>query len=277
MAVLNAVKTFGLLTADQIRRLLFHDHKSVVSAQNVMRRRLRILFEEHCLNRWYFSLNDDAVYRLDTLGVKILQATGHHDVSRKKYMTMHRLALMAHTLGIAEFAVSLTEGAREMGGDVYWVGESRLTLKVSNEDYFEPDGAGVLHLPGKSPVAFFLEWDRGTEPLAQFAGKMSRYRKYHLNRNWAGAMNRMFPSFKITKWPPMVVVTTGGVNRMVGIIRYITRYLTGLNITPDNQPVYVTNTDLLQRKGMLGDVFFQPGKVTKDNVIWEKGISLTDV
>lgn len=274
MEVLKAVSQFELMTADQIRRLIFYKHASLVTAQNVMRRRLRVLYNEYCLNRWYFSLKADAVYRLDVQGARLLEIN-----PRQLKDESALLRLMAHTLGITEFAVSLTEAARGKGGKLDWAGETQLALKVSREDYFEPDAAGVLRLPERNPVTFFLEWDRATERqgINVFIGKMRRYRNYHLTRDWQGKLREIFPDTKNPAWPPMVVVTTGGQNRLASIIKAVVMYYKSLKISPDDQPVYVTTEDFLQCRGILGDVFFQPGKVTKEEVIWEKGRSLADV
>jgi len=155
------------------------------------------------------------------------------------------------------------------------VGESALALKLGADEYFEPDGAARLRVPNTPPVLFFLEWDRGTEKQAEFNDKMRRYRRYHLTKDWKMTFSSLFAGEKgNVAFPPMLIVTTGNKARMINIIKTVQRYLSGLKITPADQPVFVTTQALLDKKGMLGDVYFQVGKTTGDDVIWETGTSI---
>src|SRR5581483_1560376 len=70
----------------------------------------------------------------------------------------------------------LTEDARRAGGRLLeWWGERRSLAAL--EGKVAPDGYGKLLVPGRRPVSFLLELDRGSEDHSRLRQKARRYDK----------------------------------------------------------------------------------------------------
>ncbi len=103
---------------------------------------------------------------------------------------------LAHTLGADAVFVALHVASRGGRGDglVRWDNAA-----ASARGRCRPDGYGVYRLGGRD-VGFFLEYDRGTEKAAQYAGKWAAYYAYRDS----GRAAQDYAAF-----PTILVVTAG--------------------------------------------------------------------
>jgi hypothetical protein len=81
---------------------------------------------------------------------------------------------------VAEFRICLQEALKQGGGSLMeWVGEPQLRAQLRGQQGWPvPDGIGHWQLKRREG-AFFLEWDRGGEPLAVLTGKLAKYTRLH--------------------------------------------------------------------------------------------------
>lgn len=104
-----------------------------------------------------------------------------------------------HDVLIGDFMIPLKRDIEGLGGEVTWL----CGLDIPDREgylYVMPDAYLDIELAGEHR-RYFLEVDRGTEQLAQFATKVERYAEYRSHGDWRllGAGN----------FPAVLTVTTG--------------------------------------------------------------------
>ena len=168
-----------VLTTEQLRRLYF-------SAPRRARRRLALLYELRVLDRFRPARQPGQGsaqhhWILDEAGAHVVAA--RLGVERAELRFRHQAALgifgsqkLDHQLEVNEFFSLLAEDARQAGGRLHeWWGERRCLAAL--EGRVAPDGYGKLLLPGRRPVSFLLELDRGSEDHSRLRQKARRYDK----------------------------------------------------------------------------------------------------
>jgi hypothetical protein len=118
-------------------------------------------------------------YVLGPLGAALLAAQQDQDPDRLGYRRDRALALahsqrLQHLLGVNGFFTALTRAARghpDAGLEVWW-SEQRCAAQWGR--LVHPDGYGRWR-DHQFRVDFFLEYDRGSEPLGRLAGKLPGY------------------------------------------------------------------------------------------------------
>jgi hypothetical protein len=89
---------------------------------------------------------------------------------------MLRSRKLTHQLEVNELLSRIAEEAAAAGGSLLaWWGERRCLAAL--EGRVAPDGYGKLLLPGRRPVSFLLEHDRGSEDHSRLRQKARRYDK----------------------------------------------------------------------------------------------------
>ncbi len=268
MAILRAVWMYGVMTTGQIIRLIFHT-LSGRSAEVVAGRRLNFLYKEYCLNRVFRGIGSEFVYTLDIQGSRLIQMEQkkrrHEDIKWSFKGVGEKLLLLDHSLGITEFGVNLVEATRAWpdGGGLRWYGEHVLVLKKQDGTWFNPDGTGVLRL-GKHGLAFFLEWDQGTEKPATVGQKVVNYIEFLRNPDEWRLQFRRFPVI-------LIPTTTPG-----RVEKILTETERRLRLLADDEQiiVLVTTHDQLTQQGVLGQVWYRAGQTEKADLAWGKAISL---
>ncbi|MBF6066064.1 replication-relaxation family protein [Nocardia terpenica] len=173
--LLHLLATHRVLTSVQIARLLF-------ASDNVARKRLAKLTARGIVARFRICPGPGSVpwrYTLGPLGAMITAADHGHGLpaARKTQERMLRLSRsqhLEHLLGINEFFSLLAAHARDNPGCGLrvWLDEREATRRCAA--IARPDGYGEWTETGTT-VAFFLEFDNGTEPLADVAAKLAGY------------------------------------------------------------------------------------------------------
>jgi hypothetical protein len=182
----------GRLT-DRDRQLcqLLHEHRVLTTPQltdlafgsrNAAEHRLAVLHQLRVVDRFRPHHSPGSApyhYVLGPLGAALLAAQHDQEPSRLGYRRDHALALahsqrLAHVLGVNSFFTALVRTARshpDADLEVWW-SEQRCTAHWGR--LIRPDGYGRWrdHL---ARVDFFLEYDRGSEPLGRLAGKLPGY------------------------------------------------------------------------------------------------------
>jgi len=269
--LLRAAWMYGAMTTAQITRLVFHPLQGG-SARRVASRRLNFLYNEHCLDRAFRGLGRDFVYTLDLQGARILQMeqqkASRKDLKWSPRAVGERLLLLEHTLGITEFGVSLTHAARTWpgGGELRWFGEHVLVLTTPAGAQFNPDGLGMLRL-AETGLAFFLEWDRGTETVPVVSSKVKTYLDYMRSPEWRAEFTRF----------PAVLIATTTFDRAEKLLIDAHRRLKALLAAEERLTVLITTHEQLTAQGGLGPVWFQVGATSKDDFHWRKGRALIDL
>lgn len=168
-----------VLTTEQLCRLEF-------SAPRRARRRLALLYELRVLDRFRPKLQPGqgtAQHRwiLDEAGAHVVAAQLGVERAELRWRHQRELAMLrsrklTHQLEVNEFFSRLAQEARAAGGSLLdWWGERRCLAAF--EGKVAPDGYGKLLLPGRRPVSFLLEHDRGTEDHYRLRQKARRYGK----------------------------------------------------------------------------------------------------
>jgi hypothetical protein len=119
-------------------------------------------------------------YVLGPLGAALLAAEADQDPAEFGYRRDRVLALahsqrLQHLLGVNGFFAALTRAARHQQGDAgleVWWSEQRCAVQWGG--LVHPDGYGRWR-ERRARVDFFLEYDRGSEPLGRLAGKLPSY------------------------------------------------------------------------------------------------------
>jgi len=185
--LVRTVAEHRVLTTDQLAALAFDN---IITA----RHRLDALARLGALNRFWPNRATGSApwhYLLGPLGAVLLGAEDRDD--RKwlpqalagRQVALQRSQRLAHMIGTNWFFVELAAHARQGAGDL----RTWLTGSHTTEFFYQylislsalaslpqPDGLGVWAEGGR-PIAFMLEYDTGSEHLAQLAGKLDGYAK----------------------------------------------------------------------------------------------------
>jgi hypothetical protein len=116
---------------------------------------------------------------LDEAGALIV--ADHLDIERAKLGWQHSIAAsiahsqkLPHHVEVNEFFTRLAVEANVAGGALSeWYGER--TCHHIFSGYLVADGYGVLDLPGRAPLHFLVELDRGTETTGRLREKAKAY------------------------------------------------------------------------------------------------------
>ena len=121
---------------------------------------------------------------------------------------------------------------------------------------------------GELGLAFFLEWDRGTETVPVVGGKVKNYVDYlRTPAAWRGQFNRF----------PVVLIATTTFDRAEKLLIDAHRRLKALLAAEERLTVLITTHEQLTAQGGLGPVWFQVGATSKDDFHWRKGRALFDL
>jgi Replication-relaxation len=168
-----------VLTTEQLRRLHFRSARRT-------RRRLELLYQLRVLDRFrppkqrgegsspYHWILDEAGAHIaaEELGLERSELRWR----RQAAIALARSSILTHQLEVNEFFTRLAADARHAGGRLAaWWGERRCRAALA--DAAAPDGYGLLDLPGRAPLAFLLELDRGTEEHERLRQKLRLYAK----------------------------------------------------------------------------------------------------
>lgn len=189
-ALLRMVNDCRALRTDQIEALFF-------GSRSTAQFRLAKLFQHEYLNRHFLSVVSDAparspaIYTLGKRGARVLVSVYGYQPNELRLMRGGAPAahLLDHLLAVNGVRVAVTLAARAPGLQLdEWQDE---TVFRARPDYVLladkagrqrqkpvfPDGYFVLTTPlGKS--RFFLELDRGTEPLGKVSPQIAVYEQY---------------------------------------------------------------------------------------------------
>jgi hypothetical protein len=182
----------GRLT-DRDRTLcrLLHDHRVLTTPQlvdlgfasrNAAEHRLAILHQLGVVDRFRPHRTPGSApyhYVLGPLGAALLAAEHDQEPTQLGYRRDRALALahsqrLGHLLGVNGFFAALARAARshpEAALEAWWP-EQRCAAQWGR--LVHPDGYGRWHEHDRR-VDFFLEYDRGSEPLSRLAGKLPGY------------------------------------------------------------------------------------------------------
>jgi hypothetical protein len=186
--ILDWLYDHKIMTTAQLARGLF---PSLDTAQERLRKlhllglldRGRMYREGGGKHSWRYMLDHDgwaivAAYRGDS-------PPPRHDKIRARNLNLVQSPKTAHLLGVNTFFTDLAGYARTHPGaslDRWWP-ESRIAALapvtfITAGPLARPDGHGVFTDAG-STVAFFLEYDTGTEPLQKLVDKLDGYAALH--------------------------------------------------------------------------------------------------
>jgi hypothetical protein len=182
----------GRLT-DRDRQLcrLLHDHRVLTTSQlvdlafpsrNAAEHRLAALHQLGVVDRFRPHRSPGSApyhYVLGPLGAALLAAEHDEDPSQLGYRRDRALALahsqrLGHLLGVNGFFAALVRAARQHPDadlEVWWP-EQRCAARWGG--LVRPDGYGRWREHARR-VDFFLEYDRGSEPLGRLAAKLPGY------------------------------------------------------------------------------------------------------
>ncbi len=263
--IIQTIWMMGVATSEQVRRLMFSDLKS---GERIANRRLKFLYDEYCLDRIWFSINEPPIYILDIMGARIIQLARKAKNTREIHWSATRQGqytlFLDHSLEITEFAVRLAEATRAEKGELRWIGETILTLTRADGGRFEPDGIGILDV-WDTKLPFFLEWQRQKRDIAD---KIQHYLNYRNEDGWKGK----FPYF-----PPLLFVTTAGDDWLKRHFKTVEQEMGRYKVTAEKFAVWMTTQERLDRDGILGPIWYQPGKTPSQDLAWDKeGFSLPE-
>ena len=203
-----------VLTSDQIAELAFHSHVAA-------RHRLVTLYRLRVLDRFRPHTHTGSApfhYVLDEMGAAVLAAQRGIDPADLGYRRDKALALahnqrLAHLVGVNGFFSGLTAAARSRpdASLVHWWSERRCAATWG--EIVRPDGYGRWH-QNNTDVDFFLESDRGTEPLARLVDKLDGYADLQTGTGvttwvlfWLPGPRREAALRKLLDHPPVPVAT----------------------------------------------------------------------
>uniref|UniRef100_UPI000B19478F replication-relaxation family protein n=1 Tax=Streptomyces sp. SBT349 TaxID=1580539 RepID=UPI000B19478F len=182
-----------LTTRDRWLARMLHEHKVLTLHQIVQaawpsaraaNSRLLQLYKWRMTDRFQpFTTSGSAPmhYVLDIAGAHILAAEDAKDPRQLPYRhataigIAHSLTL-AHTTGTNGLFTTLIARARQPGAPerlTAWWSETRCARHFG--DIVRPDAYGRWHHQRAGTIEWFLEYDRGTEPLDKLARKLARY------------------------------------------------------------------------------------------------------
>jgi hypothetical protein len=171
---------------------LLHEHRVLTTLQlvdlafpsrNAAEHRLAVLHQLGVVDRFRPRHTPGSApyhYVLGGLGAALLAAQTDQDPAGLGYRRDRALALahsqrLAHLLGVNGFFTALARAARQQQGEAaleVWWSEQRCAAQWGQ--VVHPDGYGRWR-EQQARVDFFLEYDRGSEPLGRLAGKLPGY------------------------------------------------------------------------------------------------------
>jgi hypothetical protein len=183
-AILRLVGEHRVFTTHQLTQVFFH-------SQDRAEHRLRELTQARALARFrpqrrHGEGSAPFHYLLGPLGAAVLAAEQGIELRRLGYRADKALAIahgqrLAHVIGVNGFFTALAASARQQRAQgassatlVVWWSERRCTHQWGR--LVRPDGYGRWR-EGDREVDFFLEFDRGTEPLERLVAKLGAYRE----------------------------------------------------------------------------------------------------
>ncbi|WP_335986640.1 replication-relaxation family protein [Glycomyces sp. MUSA5-2] len=165
-----------VLTIDQITDLLFPTTRSA-------RERITVLADLDVVTRWRRSVRPGSQSFRHSLGYTgaylYAAATGQPEprqaVFQRQTADLIASSTLGHLLGVNAFFARLTRHARhEADAEVSeWLNETEASALTGG--LVRPDGAGTFTGPAGT-IAFWFEYDNGTETLHRLAGQVERYR-----------------------------------------------------------------------------------------------------
>jgi hypothetical protein len=186
--LLEALARFGVLERSHIQSCLEWNCVSDVN------RRLMKLFAARYLDRRFlpprFGLTP-AAYFLGERGVEKLATNRQMDLSalnRRRFRLRNMSdGLLLHEILISEFGCALQSSlTRHQEADLLeWHYDEELVglcnvVEKSSDIALKPDGYGIYQVNGRR-YQFFLEADRGTEPLSRIREKVNLYRSLKIS------------------------------------------------------------------------------------------------
>jgi Replication-relaxation len=197
---------FRVMTTSQIRRLYFTGTRTAAA-------RLDVLYRLRVLDRFRPSLpmgQGTAPYHwiLDEAGALIV--ADHLDIERAKLGWQHSIAAsiahsqkLPHHVEVNEFFTRLAVEANVAGGALSeWYGERTCHHILSGS--LVADGYGVLDLPGRAPLHFLVELDRGTETTGRLREKAKAYAS-------------ILPTSSLGKFDPFVLLLVPSAKRAASV------------------------------------------------------------
>jgi hypothetical protein len=169
-----------LLTTTQITKAKFTGPRRA-------RKRLRELHDIEAVDRFVDVTTGSRqyLYALGAFG-RVVNPTRYHDpdrpdapAARTSIERTERIVgsrKLAHLLGVNQFFIDLIASARtiETADLERWWSEQHTTAAYAGFAGIQPDGHGIWRL-GERTVGFWLEHDRGTEPLRTVLDKLPAY------------------------------------------------------------------------------------------------------
>jgi Replication-relaxation len=179
-AILRLVGEHRVFTTHQLAQIYFHSHDRA-------EHRLRELTDARVLVRFrpqrrHGEGSAPFHYVLGPAGAAVLAAEQGIEPRRLGYRQDKALAIahsqrLAHVVGVNGFFAALMVYARQRPGGAglaVWLSERRCGDRWGR--LVRPDGYGRWREHGRE-VDFFLEYDRGTEPLGRLAAKLAAYQE----------------------------------------------------------------------------------------------------
>lgn len=169
--IVDSVKKFRVLTAEHLTELFFDSPETA-------RHRLVVLYRLGVLERFRPRPRAAYHYVLGELGALLVKAAKAGDSKPPAWRRDHALAIarsqrLAHLMGINDIGVSLLAHARHHRSvSARWWPEGHCERWCG--DVVRPDARGI-YAERDSHLEFFLEYDRGTEPLARVARQVEGY------------------------------------------------------------------------------------------------------
>jgi hypothetical protein len=178
-ATLRLVHEHRVFTTAQLAEVFFHSHdRAEHRLRELTQARVLARFRPH---RRHGEGSAPFHYVLGPLGAAVLAAEQGIEVRRLGYRADRALEIahsqrLGHTVGVNGFFTALVAYARQQRSQgawlVVWWSERRCDGRWGH--VVRPDGYGRWREHGRE-VDFFLEYDRGTEPLDRLAAKLVAY------------------------------------------------------------------------------------------------------
>jgi hypothetical protein len=190
--VIEAVYRYRVLTQIQITKLFF-------TRPNTAQRRLSLLFDHEFLSRDFLPvrggiMTSPILYSLGKQGARVLtQELGYTNIQIKSETKRTGQEFLEHLLAVNEFRITVTLACEQFGFPIHtWLGQhdmranpDKVTIQNKNEGTTQqaliPDSYFVIQVPQgteNKKAYFFLEYDRGTEPLDTLKQKVRMYSTY---------------------------------------------------------------------------------------------------
>lgn len=184
--IVRLVARHRVFTTSQLARLFFANLTTA-------RHRLTVLWRLRLLDRFRPLIPNQGAaglhagsycYVLDELGGWLVHNEAGNDPDTFRWrrrrqgddIAYARSQQLTHRLEVNEFFTRLRVRARHDPGVklARWLSEVQAAEYLARGLGLRPDGFGIWRQDGRE-VAFWLEWDRGTEPLDRLRDKLDRY------------------------------------------------------------------------------------------------------